>query len=522
MLTKNLTIMFTDIKGFTERTSGSSRQQTKALLAVHEKLLVPVFQYFKGVIVKTIGDAFLVHFDSPTDAVLCGIAIQAVLRKHNQDASADHMIEVRVAINVGEVDVLDGDVIGEAVNIAARLEGITEAGEVWFTDAVYQTMNRTEAPSAEVGERLFKGIPHPIKVYRVIQDDTELSDRLSEAIAKAESLASSIELNIPKPSLVSVLLHKPATYGLILILTALIMIFVFPSQTERNMSKVSRLMSAGEPLAALAVLQPVLKENPEELLLIDAAVNAANLYLDQLAERGEYGKAFTWLQQEMEQKSYLHSLGTRRAVLEAYVTVDQLILDKTQYRGQLYPKPLQEFLNRNKQHEAAYAMGMALQEKWYPETRLWMFQTALERGHEKTNEIFTLATTALSQGSYFWPKFRKAEKLLLNYYPQEGAEWAGQALAETNLMAYMNAWLLLEKLGDERSKDEFYRGLYQLISASDLTKVKKIVSGLRKVEDENKRKYAQRYIKELVDTYPQYLNYGSIRDYLKKSLPTLL
>ncbi|MDH5182561.1 MAG: adenylate/guanylate cyclase domain-containing protein [Gammaproteobacteria bacterium] len=521
MLTKNLTIMFTDIKGFTERTSGSSRQQTKTLLAVHEKLLVPVFQYFKGVIVKTIGDAFLVHFDSPTDAVLCGIAIQAVLRKHNQDATAEQMIEVRVAINVGEVDVLDGDVIGEAVNIAARLEGITEAGEVWFTDAVYQTMNRTEAPSAEVGERIFKGIPHPIKVYRVIQDDTELSESLSQAIAQAGKTSPSIDLSKPKPAFITTVFHTPATYGFILILAALVMIFVFPTQTELSMSKVARLLSAGEPLAALGVLQLELQENPGDLVLINAAVKSANLHLDKLSEEGDYQKAYIWLKKEMAQKNYLHTLSSRLAVLDAYVTTEHLIEEKNKYRGQLYPQPAQEFLSRNKQAEAAYAMAIALQGKWYPETRLWMFEQALERGHETTDEIFATATKALSTGAYFWPKFRKAEELLLSYYPKEGAEWAGHALQETNLMAYMNAWRLLDKLADERSKDGHYRRLYQLISAADIAKVKKIVASLRKETDKNKRQHAHAFVNELVETFPQYLNHGSIRDYLKQSLPEL-
>lgn len=522
MLTKNLTIMFTDIKGFTERTSGSSRLQTKTLLAVHEKLLVPVFQYYKGVIVKTIGDAFLVHFESPTDAVLCGIAIQAVLRKHNQDANVADKIEVRVAINVGEVDVLDGDVIGEAVNIAARLEGITEAGEVWFTDAVYQTMNRTEAPSAEVGERIFKGVPHPIKVYRVIQDDTGLSEHLSQAIAEAGIVSSPTDSGIHNPGLAARLLRKPATYGLVFILVALVMIFVLPTEAERSMSQVTRLLSAGEPLAALQVIDPVLKKHPGDLILIDAAVKSAQLHIDMKIKQKDYQGAYNWLKQELVQKSYLHTLQKRLAVLDAYVTTDKLIAERDNYRGQLYPKPMHEFLGRNKQASAAYSMAIALEGKWFAETRLWMFETALERGHEKDSVIFATATDALSKGAYFWPKFRKAEKILLNHYPQEGAAWAGEALGDTNLMAYMNAWLLLDKLGDERAKDKYYQGLYQLISASDMDKVKKIVANLRKTKDKNKRQFAYKFVKELVDSFPQYLNYGDIRDYLKLSLPTLL
>jgi class 3 adenylate cyclase len=101
MATRNLAIMFTDIKVFTQRTSASSRDAMKALLEQHERLLLPVFAHFDGTVVKTIGDAFLVYFESPTDAVLCGVTIQEVLRQHNAQQAEDDRLEVRVAINVG-------------------------------------------------------------------------------------------------------------------------------------------------------------------------------------------------------------------------------------------------------------------------------------------------------------------------------------------------------------------------------------------------------------------------------------
>jgi class 3 adenylate cyclase len=192
MATRNLSVMFTDIKGFTERTSDETRRGVADLLEEHQRLLIPVFDYFDGTVAKTIGDAFLVYFESPTDAVLCGVTIQEVLRRHNANKKERDRLEIRVAINVGEVELKGNDVHGEAVNIAARLEGVTEAGEVWFTDAVYQTMNRKEAPSAEVGERIFKGIPYPVRVYRVIQDPNS---------SLAQVLASGIELTDQGPRL---------------------------------------------------------------------------------------------------------------------------------------------------------------------------------------------------------------------------------------------------------------------------------------------------------------------------------
>ena len=169
MKTKHLTIMFTDIKGFTSKTSKSSRKQLHTLLELHDSLIIPVFKEYDGRIVKTIGDAFMVVFHSPTDAVLCGMKIQNVLAKHNKENPEDRL-EVRVAVNSGEVTIKGQDVFGEAVNIAARLEGVAEAGDIYFTESVYLAMNKSEIPTAQVGYRRFKGIPEEVKVYKVLQE----------------------------------------------------------------------------------------------------------------------------------------------------------------------------------------------------------------------------------------------------------------------------------------------------------------------------------------------------------------
>ncbi|MBX5480440.1 MAG: adenylate/guanylate cyclase domain-containing protein [Myxococcaceae bacterium] len=167
MKTANLAIVFTDIKGFTERTSRQTLEQNQRLLDVHAKLLTPLFAAFGGRIVKSIGDAFMVTFESPTQAVLCGVAIQDRLWLHNRTAPEAERLDVRIAINVGEVRIENRDVFGEPVNIAARVEGIAEAGEVYFTEAVYLAMNKAEVPSQPVGDFELKGIPGTIKVFRV-------------------------------------------------------------------------------------------------------------------------------------------------------------------------------------------------------------------------------------------------------------------------------------------------------------------------------------------------------------------
>src|SRR3989338_2605901 len=152
METRNITIMLTDIKGFTSKTAGFSRAQTQEMLAKHKELVLPVIEKFGGRLVKTIGDAFLVAFNSPTDAVICGVEVQSVLRAHNEDKAHSEKIEIRIAINSGEVVVHDdGDIYGDAVNITSRLESIAEAGEVFFTESVYLSMNKKEVPSSEIG-----------------------------------------------------------------------------------------------------------------------------------------------------------------------------------------------------------------------------------------------------------------------------------------------------------------------------------------------------------------------------------
>jgi adenylate cyclase len=164
--TANLAIVFTDIKGFTERTSKQTLEQNEKLLKTHNDLLAPLFKGLGGRIIKTIGDAFMVTFESPTNAVLAGLAVQDSLWTYNQTASAEEQLHVRVAINVGEVRLEGNDVFGEPVNIAARVEGVAEADEVTFTESVYLSMNRAEVPADELGHFELKGIPEKIRLYK--------------------------------------------------------------------------------------------------------------------------------------------------------------------------------------------------------------------------------------------------------------------------------------------------------------------------------------------------------------------
>ena len=169
---ENLTVMFTDIVGFSEMVSTLSRDSSERLLKLHDKLLKKVIRRFRGTLVKSVGDSFMVTFRSPTDSVLCAMAMQDALWEINQQQSAQEQIQIRIALNTGEVRMTSKDVFGEAVNIASRLENMTPAGSIYLTETVYLTMNRNEVEFEALGGQTFKGIPHPLNIYKALWKKT--------------------------------------------------------------------------------------------------------------------------------------------------------------------------------------------------------------------------------------------------------------------------------------------------------------------------------------------------------------
>lgn len=177
MESRHLAVMMTDIQGFTKATSGMGREDVDALLARHEDLLVPVFEENDGTIVKGLGDAFLVTFESPMKAVRAGMRVQEVLARHNAEAAERERLRVRVAINAGEVNLRGGDVFGEAVNITARVEGVCVAEQVTLTEAVHLLLTKGEFETEYLQEVELKGIPFPVKLYRVMPEWLDAGQR---------------------------------------------------------------------------------------------------------------------------------------------------------------------------------------------------------------------------------------------------------------------------------------------------------------------------------------------------------
>jgi len=165
--TENLVILFTDIAGFTEATSLQSRAQNQKLLERHNNIMLPVVRRFRGRHIKSIGDALLLAFTSPTDAMRCAMAMQDAIHEYNIRAVAGEDIHVRVAASLGEVRVTKGDIFGEPVNVTSRIEGITPADEIYFSEAVYLAMNKAEVPAVEIGLKELKGISKPVRIFAI-------------------------------------------------------------------------------------------------------------------------------------------------------------------------------------------------------------------------------------------------------------------------------------------------------------------------------------------------------------------
>jgi class 3 adenylate cyclase len=188
--TENLAIVLTDIAGYTETTQNQSRQDNARLLATHNRILFPIVRRYQGRHVKSIGDALLLVFRSPTDAMLCAMAMQDALFEFNRNAPKEQQIHIRVAASLGEVRVTGHDVFGEAVNVTSRIESITPVDEIYLSEAVYMAMNKAEVPSQEVGRRELKGISGPIRIFniprfatpRLVPEDVLAAEDMSDLV----------------------------------------------------------------------------------------------------------------------------------------------------------------------------------------------------------------------------------------------------------------------------------------------------------------------------------------------------
>src|SRR6201984_2812042 len=157
-----------DVAGYS-RLMGEDEAGTLARLrALRREVTDPKRAEHKGRIVKTTGDGLLVEFPSVVEAVACAVAIQRGMSERNAEIPADQRIEFRIGVNLGDVIVEEGDIHGDGVNVAARLETLAEPGAICIADDAFrQVRGKIEAEFADIGEQSLKNIARPLRVYRI-------------------------------------------------------------------------------------------------------------------------------------------------------------------------------------------------------------------------------------------------------------------------------------------------------------------------------------------------------------------
>jgi len=161
-------IMFTDMVGYSALAQ-ADEAAALALLDRHNRILRPIFVQFHGHEVKTVGDAFLVEFDSALDAARCALELQRSLHEYNASPADERKIRIRIGIHVGDVVQTDSDVLGDAVNIASRIEPLADPEGVCLTQQAYdQVQNKLSVPIVKMPPVALKNIRLPMSVYKIV------------------------------------------------------------------------------------------------------------------------------------------------------------------------------------------------------------------------------------------------------------------------------------------------------------------------------------------------------------------
>jgi class 3 adenylate cyclase len=174
-------ILAADVEGYSRLMHGDE-EATMTMLSARRAVVDELIVRHRGRIANTAGDSVLAEFVSVADAVRCAVEIQDALERGNETEPGARRMRFRIGINVGDVMVKDGDIFGDGVNVAARLEGLVRGGEICISRGVYDHLQHRGGMTFEdLGEQLVKNIAHPIRAFRL---------RISRNASEQEALTS--------------------------------------------------------------------------------------------------------------------------------------------------------------------------------------------------------------------------------------------------------------------------------------------------------------------------------------------
>lgn len=190
-LVRRLTAIFAaDVAGYS-RLTGMDEEGTHVRLTEHLRVLIdPKISAHRGHIVKNTGDGLLAEFNSVVDAIRCAVDVQRGMAERNSDVSPNIRIEFRIGINVGDIIEDNGDIFGDGVNVAARLETIAEPGGICVSDDAHrQVRDKLDIVFDDAGEQNFKNIGRPVRVFRVRDRGAAAGQRPTLAFPDKPSIA---------------------------------------------------------------------------------------------------------------------------------------------------------------------------------------------------------------------------------------------------------------------------------------------------------------------------------------------
>src|ERR1700692_4784137 len=160
-------ILAADVVGFSRMASADEDRTLARLRSLRAELIDPTVASQNGRVFKRTGDGALIEFRSVVEAVRCAITVQNAMIERNVGLPADQRIDFRIGIHLGDVvEESDGDLMGDGVNIAARLEGVTAPGAIFLSDDAYrQVRDKLKHEFVDLGEKALKNIARPMRVY---------------------------------------------------------------------------------------------------------------------------------------------------------------------------------------------------------------------------------------------------------------------------------------------------------------------------------------------------------------------
>jgi adenylate cyclase len=168
-------ILSADAKGYS-RLMGEDEKGTVRTLNAYKEVMTGLIEHHHGRVVDAPGDNVLAEFGSVVDAVQCAVEIQKELKTRNDDLPENRRMEFRIGVNLGDV-IEDGEqILGDGVNIAARLESLSEAGGICISGTAYdQIKNKLTLGYEYHGKQTVKNISEPVRVYRILMEPKALS-----------------------------------------------------------------------------------------------------------------------------------------------------------------------------------------------------------------------------------------------------------------------------------------------------------------------------------------------------------